>query len=151
MMTMAAPKTKSIRSNDKTIVERNQKEIIGSFEPWGGKSRKKMFVETMDSLKKHSGSRPISTQQAMERIVNGGAMDVTYYQRAKYLNKVGLKKYDAEKIDDLTDKQLEEVNNTYVNLMVRDGTKLYDQIKNDTRKPAAAKKPAMKAGSAKRK
>ena len=128
---------KSIRSNDKTIIEKNQRTILNEYDPkeYSGKSTKaELFASDIDRLKE---GRKISTQQAVREWLNMPFTEYTHYGRAKYLNKVGMNKYDAEKINDWSDRQVEEANNLYENMMVRDGTNLYNDIKSGkTKKPA---------------
>ena len=137
---MVTATKKPLRSNDKSIIAKNQREFLSEFpaKEYGAKTNREAFASQIDALK-YNGR---STQTAVRDYVDGGALEYTYYGRAKYLNKIGLKKYDPDK-QDLTDRQWEEVNRLYENLMVRDGTKLYEDIKAGKTKPVK-KKPTKK-------
>jgi hypothetical protein len=146
-----SPKAKpTVRSNSKSVIEKNQKGILKAFEPPSieGISRKDQFVRQIDSLKKHGEHRPQSTQKAIKQWVDGGCTREVYYtERLEYLNKLGLKKYTAKDMDNMTDAQWEEVDKMYVNLIVRDGTNLYDDLKSG--KPKTTKKKATAKGKRK--
>ncbi len=137
-------KKNPVRSNSKEVVEKNKRHILSSFEPKsaGYGTREEQFVGQVDALKRstYSGTNKKvypTTEAAIKEMVEGACIGDPYtYDRAKYLNKVGLKKYDAE-TDDFV-KYATPVNELYDNLMVRDGTKLYDEIKNG-KKPVKKK------------
>lgn len=145
-------KKSQVRSNSKEIVEKNKRHILSFFEPKsaGYGTREEQFAGQVDALKKstYSGTnRRVypTTEAAIEEIVDGAIIgDVSTYDRAKYLNRVGLKKYDADKDD--FDEYATPVNELYDNLMIRDGTKLYNDIKNEEK---AVKKKAVKRTSGK--
>jgi hypothetical protein len=121
----------AVRSNSKDIVARNRANILSDFpaKEYGVKSNADAFVREVDSYKKHHPR--MSTQQAVKELVNAATIGYPYsYDRAKYLNKLGLKKLDAEKMNDWTDKEYLQMNQLYESIIVRDGTSLYNDIKS---------------------
>lgn len=135
---------KSIRSNSKSIVEENKRMILQDMEPYGGKTRKQVFAREVDGFldSKYSGSNKRmypTPYKAVEEMVDGVSIgDPDTYSRARYLNKIGLTKYDPDK-KDLTDREWEEVDNLYRHIMARDGAALYEQIKKEEAAKAQAK------------
>lgn len=133
-----------VRSNSKEVVEKNKRHILSFFEPKsaGYGTREEQFVGEVDALKRfqYTGTNKKvypTTEAAIKEMVEGACIGDPYtYDRAKHLNKIGLKKYDADKDD--FDEYATPVNELYGNLMVRDGTKLYDEIKNG-KKPVKKK------------
>jgi hypothetical protein len=112
----------AVSSNSKEVIEKNKKYLLSYFE---GRNKKEQFVSQIDYMR-----HPRATIYATVRDwIDSGSYEYTYYGRAKYLNKIGLKKYNAEDIDKLTDKQCEEINNLFVHILARDGEKLYNEVK----------------------
>lgn len=143
---------KSVRSNSKEIIDANRKTILSEYSDaprYEGISREQAFardVEDMMDMQNRNGYRS-SPYSAVAELVNGASLGNPYtYERAKYLNSVGLKKYDADK-DDIDDYS-EPVNDLYTHILARDGANLYRQIKEGKYNPKAKAKPKTPARKA---
>jgi len=119
-------------SFNKEIIEKIQQRILAEFPPEenDGIPAGMSFTRIIDSLRMpQAGMRNIRTiGQAISAWIQDGGILPYNYDRAKFLNNLGLNKYDAEKIADWKDSELIEMNNLFIHLIIRDGTKLYEKL-----------------------
>ena len=117
----------AVRSNSKIVVEKNIRHIL-SYMPGKTKKQKEYaFFEQIVALRRPPRGQQFGwkfTPYAMEKWVMGGGFIIYFADAKKYLNSLGInpqkKKYSDNKAWGL-----------YVNLMVRDGTKLFDRLRKE--------------------